>query len=933
MTKSEQREAARKFINKWSKKKGSEDEESRSFWIDLLGDVVGMDQITDRVQFEKRVKGTDGNTKKIEIYIPETKALIEQKSAGIKLDAPQTGHDGMTPYEQAKYYDNNLGYDEKAAWIITCNFREIWIYDMHQQQPEPVKIALSELQTKCSMLDFLVRKEQQKITKEEELSMQAGELVGKIHDRFLKQYNDPLAKRTQHSLNELCVRLVFCLYAEDAGLFGEKDAFQKYVESYRPGDLRNALIELFKVLDTPYEERADLYLSEELEAFPYVNGGLFANEKIIIPRLTQDIKDIILESAAFDWSEISPTIFGAVFESTLNPETRRSGGMHYTSIRNIHKVINPLFLDDLTKELEEIEENKVKNVRSKKLKSFQKKLASLQFLDPACGSGNFLTETYICLRRLENRVIADLTGGQLAIGDVIDPIQVSITQFHGIEINDFAVTVAKTALWIAESQMMDETRNILYNADLEFLPLKTNANIVEGNAISIKWANVVSANNLNYIMGNPPFLGYKFQTDAQKNDITFLFSDLKNSGTLDYCSCWYQKATEMMTLNNNIKTALVSTNSISQGEAVGTLWKYLFNKGVHIDFAYRTFQWDSEASLKAHVHCVIIGFSKNVNSKEKVIFDGNTKIIAKNINGYLLDAPNVAIEKRKGVLDVKTTPKATKGNAAMDNGFLQLTAEERDEILEKEPELNNIIYQHMSAEDFIKGKKSYCFWLKGVDPSKYRNSHILMKRLALVKGYRESSKRAATHRMAEYPMLFAEIRQPSTNYIMIPVVSSQRRRYIPMAFLPPTIINSYASISIPNATLYHFGILESNVHMSWMRTVCGRLKSDYRYATTLVYNTFPWPSPTDAQQQAIEKTAQGILDARALYPDSSLADLYDPLTMPPELRKAHTTNDIAVMKAYGFDIKNTSESDCVAALMRMYQEKVEEEESKKPKKK
>lgn len=935
MTKSEQREAARKFINKWSKKKGSEDEESRSFWIDLLGDVVGMDKITDRVQFEKRVKGTDGNTKKIDIYIPETKVLIEQKSAGIKLDAPQTGHDGMTPYEQAKYYDNNLGYDEKAAWIITCNFREIWIYDMHQQQPKPEKITLSELQTKCSMLDFLVKKEKKHLTKEEDLSMKAGQLVGKIHDRFLKQYNDPLAKRTQHSLNELCVRLVFCLYAEDAGLFGEKDAFQKYVEGYRPGDLRNALLELFRVLDTPYDERPDLYLSEELEAFPYVNGGLFANEKIIIPRLTQDIKDIILESAAFDWSEISPTIFGAVFESTLNPETRRSGGMHYTSLKDIHKVIDPLFLDNLKVELDEIEKNKVKNVRTKKLKEFQKKLASLVFLDPACGSGNFLTETYLCLRRLENRVIADLTGGQLAIGDVVDPIQVSITQFHGIEINDFAVTVAKTALWIAESQMMDETKNILYNTDLEFLPLKTNANIVEGNALRMNWEDVVPPSELNYIYGNPPFVGSSIMVrgSEQKKDVQNIFSDLSKNDVqdLDYVTCWYQIAAKYIQ-GTQIECCFVSTNSICQGSQVPILWNILLNKyRIHINFAYQTFQWNSESLNHAAVHCVIIGFA-NFERKKKILFfeDGANKEVP-NISPYLNAGDNTLVTaNRVPICDV---PKMNFGNQPRDGGFLIIKSlEEREQIINDEPEIQKWIYEYIGATEFINRKMRWCFWLKHAEPSEIKNSHILYQRVSSVKEFRLASRAKTTRGYAKVPHLFAQITQPEgVDYLIIPRVSSQNRPYIPIGFMTAKTIASDAVQIIPNATKYHFGILTSNIHMAWMKTVAGRLKSDYRYSRDIVYNNFPWPSPTEAQRQTIEHTAQGILDARDLYPNASLADLYDPTSIPTELLKAHQKNDAAVMRAYGFDIKNTSESDCVAALMRVYREKVEEEESKKPK--
>jgi len=754
-----------------------------------------------------------------------------------------------------------------------------------------------------------------------EISLQAGELVGKLYDALLKQYNTPASDAELKSLNMLCVRLVFCLYAEDAGIFGSHTMFHDYLKSFQAKNVRKALIDLFKVLDTKVEDR-DPYMDEELAAFPYVNGGLFADEGIIIPRFTEEIIDLLLTKASedFNWSSISPTIFGAVFESTLNPETRRSGGMHYTSIENIHKVIDPLFYNDLREELAAIEQIAVKKTRDLKLEEFQKKLASLTFLDPACGSGNFLTETYLSLRLLENQAVALRLGDQIILGDSADfnPIQVSIGQFYGIEINDFAVTVAKTALWIAESQMMKKTEEIV-RSHLEFLPLTSYANIVEANALRIDWETVVPKNKLNYIMGNPPFVGYKFQDATQKADLEQVAGNFDNYGTLDYVSCWYIKAAEFMQGTSGV-CAFVSTNSISQGEHVATLWKPLFEKGIHFYFAHRTFRWDSEASIKAHVHCVIIGFGYGLRNVEKRIWnESNQSNVVSHINGYLLDAPDVFVDKRSKPWSIDT-PVASKGNAAMDDGNLTISAEERQEILIREPELDELIRRHMSADDFLNMKENYCFWLYGVSPKKYGASKELQQRLQRVKDYRNSSNRAATKKMADYPMLFAEIRQPSSNYIMMPVVSSERRRYVPIAFLTPDIINSYASISIPNATLYHLGVLCSNVHNSWMRAVCGRLKSDYRYATSLVYNTFPWPTPTEEQEARIEQTAQAILDARALYPDCSLADLYDEVTMPPELRKAHQQNDRAVMQAYGFWGKLNTETECVAELMKMYKE-------------
>lgn len=920
MTDAEKREAARQFYQKWVNK-GKEDEDDRSYWLDILQRIMGADDATDRIEFQKKVI-VDGNTKRIDAYIPETKTIIEQKTLGIPLDKKgyQSGGISLTPYEQAKRYNDNLPSSEKARWIVTSNFEQIWVYDMDTKVPEKnvTVIFIKDLQTKYPILDFLLSKKVRKITAEIELSLKAGELVGKIHDRFLEQYHDPMAKKTQNSLNILCVRLVFCLYAEDAGLFGAKDAFIKYISKYDPGDIRRALLDLFKVLDTPIEKRPELYLSDELEAFPYVNGGLFEREHIEIPKITQEIKDTLIESALFDWSEISPTIFGAVFESTLNPETRRSGGMHYTSIENIHKVIDPLFLDDLKEELEKIKELKVKKTRENRLKAYQEKLASLKWLDPACGSGNFLTETYLSVRRLENDVISNLQQGQITFGfDTASPIKVSIDQFYGIEINDFAVTVAKAALWIAESQMMKETEDVVH-MPLDFLPLKTNAHIVEGNALRMDWGRVVPKDELNYLMGNPPFVGARIMSKEQKADVFYVFGEkYKNVGNLDYVCCWYKKASDYMN-DTEIRSALVSTNSICQGENVANLWKPLFENGIHFDFAHRTFQWDSEARIKAHVHCVIIGFSQIPSSKPKLIWDNGIASTANNINGYLLDTDNIFIESRKNpICDV---PTIKIGSQPIDNGNYLFTKEQIDEYLKVEPQAKDYIYKWYGSREYIEQKPRYCLFLKNCPPSQLKKMPIALQKVEAVRKFRLNSNRASTKKAAETPTLFGMTTVPNSDYIIMPKVSSERRRYIPLGFMSPENLCSDLVFLIPNTTLYHFGILGSNVHMSWMRTVCGRLKSDYRYSKDIVYNNFPWPTSTDQQKETIEKTAQGILDARDLYPDSSLADLYDPLTMPPELRKAHQLNDKAVMQAYGFDIKNTSEADCVAHLMRMYQD-------------
>ena len=922
MTDAQQREAARQFFYRW-KDKGKEDEHARSYWIELLSDVFGVERVTERVEFEKKVAG-EKSKKRIDVYIPETHVVIEQKSLGIPLDKPQPGHDNKTPYEQAKEYDNLLPYAEKARWIITSNFAEIWVYDMSVMQPEPVKLTLADLQTKYHLLDFLVNKKKNKITEEVELSKAAGELVGKIRDRFLTQYNDPLAPSTQKSLNVLCVRLVFCFYAEDAGLFGSKDAFSNYILQYKPGDIRGKLIEFFRVLDTPASDRAEMYLDDDISAFPYVNGGLFSDENIVIPRITQELKETLAEAARFDWSKISPTIFGAVFESTLNPETRRSGGMHYTSIENIHKVIDPLFLDDLKSELKEIRDIAVLSTQKKRLQAFQDKLAGLVFFDPACGSGNFLTETYLSLRRLENEVLrlkvqadSKLFDGQISFGFEEDsPIKVNIHQFYGIEINDFAVAVAKTALWIAEAQTMKETEDVIHT-QMDFFPLKDYQGITEGNALRVDWKDACPVERLSYIIGNPPFVGYDFMSPAQKEDMQYYFGP--KTGRLDYVTAWYIKAAQLIHATN-IRCALVSTNSVTQGVQVPDLWIPMINTyGIHIDFAYRTFIWDSEADLKAHVHCVIIGFSSSKEVRDKWLFnDSGEKEKAANIAPYLIDANNVIVEKRSRA--ICNVPNLILGNMPKDGGGFILSPEEKADFINTDPISKKWIKPYVGATEFINNRERYCLWLPDASPSELKKSPKVMQRVKQVQEFRFASKAASTRNFGNTPTLFCQISQPDTDFIIVPKTSSGRRRYVPLGFASKDIIVSDLVFIVPNATLYEFGVLCSNVHNSWLRIIGGRLKSDYRYSRDIVYNTFPWPSPTDDQHARIEQTAQGILDARALYPDSSLADLYDPLTMPPELRKAHQANDKAVMQAYGMPIKETNEAACVAWLMRMYQE-------------
>ncbi len=907
------RTAAKAFAEYW-KDKGYEKGECQPFWLSLLRDVLGVESPEKYITFEDQVHLD--HTSFIDGYIPETKVLIEQKGLGKNLRKPIKQSDGslLTPFQQAKRYSAELPFSRRPRWIVTSNFSEFLVYDMENPNAEPEQILLKNLDKEYYRLDFLVDRGNENVKREMEISIKAGEIVGKLYDALRKQYVNPDDENSLKSLNMLCVRLVFCFYAEDAGVFGKHLMFHDYLKDFDARHFRNALIDLFKILNTKIEDR-DPYVDDELAKFPYVNGGLFAEENIEIPQFTDEIRELILQNASedFDWSEISPTIFGALFESTLNPETRRSGGMHYTSIENIHKVIDPLFLDDLKSELEDIKQLKQLNVQKDRLSKYCDKLSTLKFLDPACGSGNFLTETYISLRKLENEAISIINQHQI-IFDTGDIIKVKISQFYGIEINDFAVTVAKTALWIAESQMIKETEDIVHTT-IDFLPLTTNAYIVEGNALRIDWETVVPKNELNYIMGNPPFIGGMMMSREQKSQMTEVFNNIKGVGELDYVCAWYMKATDYIQ-NTNIKVAFVSTNSICQGQQAVTLWEPIMKKGVKINFAHRTFIWDSEANIKAHVHCVIVGFS-TTDSKKKIIFDNDKYKIVENINSYLAEAPDIFIQSvSKPLCDV---PPMRFGSMPRDGGGFVLSSEEKTEMIAKEPLSEKWIHPYIGATEFINNRERYCLWLVGANPSEVKKCPSVMKRIEFIRDFRASSKAAGTRKFAKTPMTFCQIAQPDTNYIIVPKTSSGRRRYVPLGFMDKETIASDLVFLIPEGTLYNFGILMSNVHNAWMRTVCGRLKSDYRYSKDIVYNNFPWPNPTDEQKAKIEQTAQAILDARALYPDCSLADLYDELTMPGELRKAHQANDKAVMQAYGFDYKTMTESECVAELMKMYQ--------------
>ena len=1025
----EQKAAARQFAEFW-RGRGYEKGQTQPFWLSLLR-VLGVERPETAIEFEDKAH-IDAAHGFIDGYIPSTRVMVEQKSLGKNLRAaiPQSDGSLLTPFQQAKRYCLDLPLSRHPRWIVTCNFAEFDIYDMEKPNAEPERLLLDNLPDELYRLHFLVDTGSDTIRREEEISKKAGDVVGLIYDALLKQYEKcenvkmlPITSANTQletgnngtgntstlahsamlaSLNELCVRLVFLLYAEDADVFGHLQ-FHDYLKQFPASKARRALIDLFRVLDTPPDKR-DPYLEADLAAFPYVNGGLFANENIEIPQFTDEILDLVLRKGSedFDWKDISPTIFGAVFESTLNPETRRSGGMHYTSVANIHKVIDPLFLDALTERVEAL--CKCGNVannqsqhpigtgnigtgnnctlaqslsprqRRDALLALQSELASLTFLDPACGSGNFLTETYISLRRLENRIIAALMGGQTVLDLSGDMVKVSLSQFRGIEINDFAVKVAKTALWIAENQMLRETEAIAHR-NLDFLPLKNYDGIVEGNALRLDWREVISRRDAEaqsvYVIGNPPFIGYSLQSDEQKADILALYRDekgkpYKTAGKIDYVAGWYWKCAELMrrvedAIDRRVedappyrgdgrarpldapRCALVSTNSITQGEQVASVWRPLVERfGVSIDFAHRTFRWDSESNSKAHVHCVIVGFHAGGTTSTlpapKPLFDGERVSYVPHINAYLFPAPDLWLESSSHPLCM--APETRSGGKPVEGGHLIFTPEEKDAFLAVEPSAAQYFRRVSGSDEYINGIERWCLWLFGISPAALRSMPHVMERVRLVREMRLASVKPATRKAAETPWQFMEIKEPTVDFIAIPEVSSERRRYIPLGYLSKDVVCTNKLRYLDGGNLYHFGVLTSNVHMAWMRTVCGRLKSDYSYSVNIVYNNFPWPgaesNPTipvhlcvsAPLHEKIEQTAQAILDARAKYPDSSLADLYDELTMPPDLRRAHQENDRAVMAAYGFSTKMT-ESECVAELFKRYQALVSSNQKRK----
>ena len=905
----------------WNNKEGYEKGQCQQFWNSILRCFDPQIDLPNTIVYEKQVKDpASGSTKFIDAYIPHTKVLIEQKSSHIDLDKPepQSGGTMLTPFQQAERYDNWLPLNEKARYIVCSNFRTIEIHDRNKPLEPPYIIPFTEdgVSHNYYRLKFLLDKESSVTALETAVSKAAALQIGELYNEILRQYpKDEMTLELFHNINVFCVRLVFCLYAEDALVFSRKDMFGNYLKAFiqNSDEFRLHLKLLFQTLNTPPSERdsEDVRLNE----FPYTNGGLFA-ANVRLPKLSQNIAFNITQrfSLGFDWSPINPAIFGAMFESTLSSKDRREGGMHYTTTDNIDKALAPLFLDRLRSQLSDATKIPDLNTKRDTLLSLQDELSSIRILDPACGSGNFLTYCFMELRRLENKILYELhTAGLLDATQ--SPVKVSLSQFHGFEINEFAVDTAKTALWIAQNQLLHETQQIL-GENIPELPLNDITTIHCVNALRINWEDYVNPSDLDYIVGNPPFVGHQWRSETQKEDMDLVFNGFGNYGKLDYVACWYKKAADFMQNNKKIRCAFVSTNSIVQGESVATMWKPLFdNSKLNINFAYRTFRWESDSIGMAHVHCVIIGFSIGENDFEKKIIDekGISKN-ARNINGYLLDAPNVFIENRGKPL-MQGLSKMSKGSQPTDGGNLILSAGERDDLIKKYPQTSSFIRQYVSADDFINNKLRYCLWLKGVTPNEYTKIKPIMERLEKVREMRLKSPTASVKRDAEIPMLFTQIRQPETDYLVVPEVSSEQRKYIPIGFMSKDIIVSNMIYAVPNASLYLFGVLISKVHMSWMRIMAGRLEMRYRY-TPAVYNNFPFCNPSKEKRAEIENTAKGILDARALFSKASLADLYNELTMPPELRKAHNENDRAVLTAYGLP-KDATETEITSYLFHL----------------
>lgn len=863
------------FSKEWEHE-SSEDAEAKSFWGEFF-DVFGIHRR--RVAtFETPVKKSDGKQGFIDLLWKGV-ILVEHKSRGKDLDKA---------VQQAKDYFPGLKEHELPKYILVSDFQRFRLYDLDTGAQNDFE--LRDFPNQVHLFGFIAGYEKRSYKEEDPVNIKAAELMGRLHDRLEE------IGYTGHALELYLVRLLFALFADDTGIF-EKGTFWQYLDLHtKPdgSDLAAHLSLIFDTLNTPREQRLK-NLDENLSAFPYVNGKLF-EETLRPAAFDSKMREMLLEACGLDWGRISPAIFGSMFQAVMNPKERRNLGAHYTSEKNIQKVIKPLFLDELYAEFEKAKGNR------NKLNELHRKISTLHFLDPACGCGNFLIISYRELRQLEILILRELYKGGQGVLDVREIIRVDVDQFAGIEVDEFAVRIAEVALWLMDHQMNMKVSEE-FGQYFVRLPLTKSAKIVHGNALRVDWSEVVPKGQLSYILGNPPFVGHHFQTAEQKADMALIFHKVNGHGVLDYVSAWYYKAADLIQ-NTPIKVGFVSTNSVSQGEQAGLLWTPLLSEfKVKIHFAHRTFQWNNEARGNAAVHCVIIGFA-NLDTTTKALFEYQNirgephQITVKRINPYLVEGPNIVIQNRS--VPLCNVPKMVWGNKPSDGGNLIFgNAAEKDDFLSKEPNAAKFVRPFLGGGDFINGRMRWCLWLKEAQPNELRGLKEVIKRVETVKEFRLASVASATRNKAMTPTLFAQIAQPDSNYLAVPEVSSERRKYIPIAFLNPEVIASNTIQIVPNATLNLFGILTSEMHMTWVRYVCGRLKSDFRYSNSIVYNNFPFPlNPTDAQKKKVEEAAQAVLDTRAKYPGSSLADLYDPVTMPPDLVKAHTALDKAVDLCY-----------------------------------
>lgn len=933
----DRRGAAKAFVERWQDR-GDERQDTQAYWLDLLTSVFDLRNAAEVCRFEHPVKTmASSHTGYADLWVEPARLLVEQKGAGIDLAKKELRQGRMvTPAEQARDYANGIPLSQRPRYIVACNFREFWFYDLEldpQCNKPYLRLSLRDLPDNLAAFAMLEGGEEAQAVLTRQVSVEAGRIMGDLHrlasEAYVAAGADPDDPKVQHALAVLMTRLMFLLFCEDSGII-EADAFKDYLKSFKYENYQTALQDLFSWLDTKETDR-NPFAEERLRRFPYMNGGLY-RERIFLPPLGDSFAHTLLVNASqeFNWAGVSPTVFGSIFEGALSHDHRRANGQHFTSVENIHRVLDPLFLDGLEREFEEACAAPVAGgARTKALGRLNDKLGTLVFLDPAAGSGNFLTEAYLSLRRLENRIFIELQRDADAYqaympgfgedeGHNLD-VTVSLSNYHGIELEDYACCVARTALWIAEQQANIATQRIT-GRPYQALPLNDYEGIVCADALATDWNQVVPADKVTYVVGNPPFLGARNQTPGQKAEVMAVYDNAKGSGNNDFASAWFKKASDYTSVGHG-RCALVSTNSICQGEQVANVWSPIMAEGVHIDFAWPTFVWDSQSDDAAHVHVVIVGFSREAG--EKVLYTADGAKAVSNINAYLVDAPDTFVWSRTTPLG--NVPKMGIGSQPIDDGNYLFTDEEKEAFLAKEPGAAPYFHPWIGSREFINGYTRWVLWLGEATPGDLLRLPLCRERIEAVRLYRLRSKRKQTLKAAETPNHFGTEIIASSSSVVVPRVSSERRRYIPMGFIDSSTFCSDAALLVPNATLYEYGVLQSLTHNAWMRTVAGRLKSDYRYSAGMVYNTFPWPSPTSEQKAEVERCAQAVLDARKVYDDCSLAQMYDPdnTWMFPDLISAHEALDAAVEAAYGVDFDGDEER-IVSHLFGLYAEAVGE---------